>query len=370
PCLRSSCGSSLHGKMQWGKVVSQKAVPAKGSTPIGIEVSELPSGAAARERNLEEGIKSLYQTCQLYDLNLVVGKTRLPAHKVVLAALSRACCEEVRKAVAEYSGEGPDEKPKDRLEAQVPREEVQTSPAEAKEPEPAAGAPEAKKPKEQALALPAKETEEQALLAEENEPEGPAPPEVAASPAVYSNQWKASEKSDPSPTSPSEASVTEVKPRPERPEMVLDIASPEAARALLDMVYGLGSEYHIHSDEANEDVLRLSRLLDVPCLQELATRYLAENLTTENAVARLQTCRQFGLEEMYEAIEQEVVMNREALEQVAAEEEVMKHPAILQSLLVRSARMHRPMKRGLPESQALKVRPEKMPKVSSSRGGA
>ncbi|CAJ1349528.1 unnamed protein product, partial [Effrenium voratum] len=346
PCLRSSCGSSLHGKMQWGKVVSQKAVPAKGSTPIGIEVSELPSGAAARERNLEEGIKSLYQTCQLYDLNLVVGKTRLPAHKVVLAALSRACCEEVRKAVAEYSGEGPDEKPKDRLEAQVPREEVQTSPAEAKEPEPAAGAP------------------------EENEPEGPAPPEVAASPAVYSNQWKASEKSDPSPTSPSEASVTEVKPRPERPEMVLDIASPEAARALLDMVYGLGSEYHIHSDEANEDVLRLSRLLDVPCLQELATRYLAENLTTENAVARLQTCRQFGLEEMYEAIEQEVVMNREALEQVAAEEEVMKHPAILQSLLVRSARMHRPMKRGLPESQALKVRPEKMPKVSSSRGGA
>ncbi|CAJ1448013.1 unnamed protein product, partial [Effrenium voratum] len=103
---------------------------------------------------------------------------------------------------------------------------------------------------------------------------------------------------------------------------------------------------------------------------ELATRYLAENLTTENAVARLQTCRQFGLEEMYEAIEQEVVMNREALEQVAAEEEVMKHPAILQSLLVRSARMHRPMKRGLPESQALKVRPEKMPKVSSSRGGA
>ncbi|CAJ1349529.1 unnamed protein product, partial [Effrenium voratum] len=359
PCLRSSCGSSLHGKMQWGKVVSQKAVPAKGSTPIGIEVSELPSGAAARERNLEEGIKSLYQTCQLYDLNLVVGKTRLPAHKVVLAALSRACCEEVRKAVAEYSGEGPDEKPKDRLEAQVPREEVQTSPAEAKEPEPAAGAPEAKKPKEQALALPAKETEEQALLAE-----------VAASPAVYSNQWKASEKSDPSPTSPSEASVTEVKPRPERPEMVLDIASPEAARALLDMVYGLGSEYHIHSDEANEDVLRLSRLLDVPCLQELATRYLAENLTTENAVARLQTCRQFGLEEMYEAIEQEVVMNREALEQVAAEEEVMKHPAILQSLLVRSARMHRPMKRGLPESQALKVRPEKMPKVSSSRGGA
>lgn len=113
--------------------------------------------------------------------------------------------------------------------------------------------------------------------------------------AIYGNQWKTEGGEEPH----------------TRPELRLDIASPEAARALLDLVYGLGSEYNIDSEEANTDVLRLARQLDLPGLQALATRYLGESLSSENvgslrrqlfqwreAVQRLRTCQEFGLQEM------------------------------------------------------------------------
>jgi len=262
--------------MEWGKVIATSDKTSMGSTPIEIEVADMPAMPKA-ERNLAEGIKSLYQTCQMYDLNLVVGKTSLPAHKVVLASMSTACCEQVRKA----------------------------------------------------------------------------PP--AASPPVYSNQWKSETASGAegdklaanAPVSPSDDGVA--KRDSSRPELVLEIGSPEAARALLDMVYGLGSEYNISSEEANKDVLRLAKQLDVPSLQELAMGYLARDVTTENALLRLQTCREFALDELYSAIEEEVIANRDALELVAGNTEVLKHPEILQGLLVRAARMHRPST--TPESQ-------------------
>eukprot|EP00434_Breviolum_minutum_P012714 symbB.v1.2.011206.t1/scaffold718.1/size169569/12 len=77
--------------------------------------------------------------------------------------------------------------------------------------------------------------------------------------------------------------------------------------------------------------------------------YLARDVTTENALLRLQTCREFALDELYSAIEEEVIANRDALELVAGNTEVLKHPEILQGLLVRAARMHRPST--TPESQ-------------------
>lgn len=317
-------------------MISLNTTPSIGSTPLDIEVDDFPP--AKTERNLAEGIKSLYQTCQMYDLNLVVGKTSLPAHKVVLASMSTACCEQVRKAVAEF------EQGREPREALQSTEQVKTGP-------------------EAEAVVPLQATGEA----------------LAASPPVYSNQWKPDSPSEgekapaPERVSPNKDTSQEKSRPSSRPELVLDIASPEAARALLDMVYGLGREYNITSDEANKDVLRLAKQLDIPSLQELATRYLGEQLSSENAVARLQTCQEFGLDEMYDAIVEEVVMTRDALQLVAANEEVMKYPAILQGLLVRSANMHRPVrkrtKRELEESKAGK--PEKIPKVSTSRvGGA
>lgn len=68
-----------------------------------------------------------------------------------------------------------------------------------------------------------------------------------------------------------------------------------------------------------------------------------------------------------------MVINRDALELVAGDEEVMKHPEILQGLLLRSARIHRPVpppkrcKRDLDEA---KVRPDKLKVAKTRAGGA
>mmetsp|Transcript_5418 Transcript_5418/g.9681 ORF Transcript_5418/g.9681 Transcript_5418/m.9681 type:complete len:349 (+) Transcript_5418:55-1101(+) len=346
---------------QWGKVVAINTMQAVGATPIDIQVDDLPQ-LPSSERNLAEGIKSLYQTCQLYDLNLVVGKTHLPAHKVVLASMSRACCEHVQKAVKEYQ--------------------------------------------QQHQKVEAKEQPEQEKPATEEAPSTSCAEVPTATSPVYSNQWKCQDDSAEPPavaviadsnasstSSDSEKTATpvpavsdepSVQPPPSasstRPELNLDIDNPEAARAFLDLVYGLGTEYNISSDAANKDVLRLATQLDVPCLQESATHFLGQNLTSSNAVDRLQTCKEFGLDEMYQAIEEEVVANKEALSQIASDEEVVKHPGILQGLLIRSASVHQPVpaqdgkeakRKRVLETKSSK--PEKMPKVSAVRsvaGGA
>lgn len=149
---------------------------------------------------------------------------------------------------------------------------------------------------------------------------------------------------------------------------------------MLDVIYQMNSEYNPSSEEANKDVLRLAQQLELPRLEELATRKLAENLTTENVVPRLSTCKEFELKDMYDSIEEEVVVNQPALVRISATDEVTQHPVILQSLLIRSANVHRPVsesqssktnKRALDESKP--GRPEKQHKASQGRalaGGA
>ncbi|CAE8740621.1 unnamed protein product, partial [Polarella glacialis] len=46
---------------------------------------------------------------------------------------------------------------------------------------------------------------------------------------------------------------------------------------------------------------------------EMAARKLVQDLTTENVMACLSTCKEFGLTEMYSAVEDELVENRSAL---------------------------------------------------------
>jgi len=117
-------------------------------------------------------------------------------------------------------------------------------------------------------------------------------------------------------------------------------------RALLDFVYGLGGEYSAPSDEANRDVLRLAQQFSLPQLEEHATRKLISDLTTSNVVARLATCDEFQLKEVYDLIIDECVDNTTALLQISNDMEVMKHPTILQSLLVHAAKGHAEDDRG------------------------
>lgn len=213
--------------------------------PVELQVElELPSDEDPG-CNLARGIKELYQKCQYYDILLVAKGSRFPAHKVALAAMSGALCEQVRKACAKFEA--------------------------------------------------------------------------------------------------SHASSAEVcESRGSYPELHLpEISSPEAARALLDFVYGLGSGYNVSSDEANRDVLRLAKEFELPLLEDHASRRLTEDLTTANVIGRLVTCEEFGLDELYGKIAHELVCNNiDALVQVSNCEEIMRHPTIMQSLLVRAAKLH------------------------------
>lgn len=124
------------------------------------------------------------------------------------------------------------------------------------------------------------------------------------------------------------------------PELHLsDISSPEAAKALLDFVYSLGSGYSVSSDKVNRDVLRLAKEFELPLLVDHASRQLTRDLNTANVIGRLATCEEFGLDDLYGVIADELMDNLEALVEVSNSEEILRHPKILQSLLIRAARL-------------------------------
>jgi len=346
----------LAAMTHWGKVTGAQSMASSTIEPVSLQVgeSDLPP-IAEKERSITAGIRGLYQKCQMYDIHVVVGNSRLPAHKVVLAAMSEPLCKRVKQAVAEFQAQSQSSSPA------VAPEEPKAAPVEPKE------TPEAQE----------------------------APPEVKEAPPApaYDNQW--SEVIQAAPAVPEAAgegqepqTVAEAAPAGKaqkapsstltRPELNLEfITSLEAASVMLDMIYGVSAEdQDIKSDEANSDVLRLAKTLELPCLEGIAMKKLAKDLSTENVVPRLATCKQLGLTEMYEAIEEEVVINKPALVNVSHGTEVMQHPELLQSLLVRSAAVHRGHAEKKSNKRAIEEPPkraEKAAKVSSGKaisGGA
>jgi len=83
----------------WGTVTTLQTLPSLGSQPIDLMVDmDVPGPESTGAGNLSEGICSLYQKCQFYDVMLVVGGKRFPAHQAVLASLSSAMRERLRQA--------------------------------------------------------------------------------------------------------------------------------------------------------------------------------------------------------------------------------------------------------------------------------
>jgi len=349
----------------WGKVTGAQSVASSTIEPVSLQVGDLPP-IAEKERSITAGIRGLYQKCQMYDIVVVVGNKRLPAHKVVLAAMSEPLCKRVKQAVAEF---------------QAQQTQSSASPAVAPAEEPKAAPPsESKETPPEAQEAPPSEVKE-------------APP---VAPAIYDNQWSEVCTQATAPTVPEAAgegqepqTVADAAPAGKapssaltRPELNLEfITNFEAASVMLDVIYGVSAEdQEITSDEANSDVLRLAKTLELPCLEGIAMKKLAKDLSTENVVPRLATCKQFGLTEMYETIEDEVVINKLALVNVSHGTEVMQYPELLQSLLVRSAALHRGVELGHTEKKSNKraieeppKRAEKAAKVSSGKaisGGA
>lgn len=143
---------------------------------------------------------------------------------------------------------------------------------------------------------------------------------------------------------PEASAVKEVEAVPRRRRVELQVngvTSPEAFRILLGYVYGVGAgaawEYCPSSPAVNRDVLRLAKHFDLMQLHERAARWLTENLTTANVVERLVTCEEFDLGKLREKIMIELASSPMALQVVSGSVEIMRHPRILQDLLVQLA---------------------------------
>lgn len=119
------------------------------------------------------------------------------------------------------------------------------------------------------------------------------------------------------------------------------IQSAEALRIMLDFVYLAGTgaawEYKPSDAAVNKDVFRLARGFDLMRLHEHAARWLARGLTTANVVERLVTCEEFGLGLLREKIIEQFASNPRELAVVSGSPEIMRHPHILQDLLVKVA---------------------------------
>eukprot|EP00930_Biecheleria_cincta_P003172 TRINITY_DN104104_c0_g1_i1.p1 TRINITY_DN104104_c0_g1~~TRINITY_DN104104_c0_g1_i1.p1 ORF type:complete len:260 (+),score=74.74 TRINITY_DN104104_c0_g1_i1:59-781(+) len=124
-------------------------------------------------------------------------------------------------------------------------------------------------------------------------------------------------------------------------ELVLeDISNAEAVRFMLEFVYELGDnckEEIPATIQIIKDVLTLARRYELPGLTARATGWLARDVTTHDAVERLIMCREFGLENLWSKILQQIASNKAALAEVASSPKIMLHPELMQSLLQQTA---------------------------------
>merc|ERR1712083_527729 len=86
-----------------------------------------------------------------------------------------------------------------------------------------------------------------------------------------------------------------------------------------------------------KDILRLARHFALPHLHEFAARWLTKGLTTANVVERLVICEEVALGLLREKIIEQLSANPAELIVVSSSPEIMKHPRILQDLLMQVA---------------------------------
>jgi hypothetical protein len=112
---------------------------------------------------------------------------------------------------------------------------------------------------------------------------------------------------------------------------------------MLDYVYvsglGLGWEYRPSCAEVNRDVIRLAAAFDLRFLHEQAVRWLVKDLSTSNVLERLVTCNEFDLSGLRAKIIQHLIQDADKLHVVSEGAEIVKHPQVLQDILL-SVAMH------------------------------
>merc|ERR1719188_1931836 len=108
---------------------------------------------------------------------------------------------------------------------------------------------------------------------------------------------------------------------------------------MIDCIYGpapgAGGDYCPASEDINRDVLRLAQRFQISHLQEQASRWLMQSLSTANVLERLLACEEFGLTDVREKILEQLTANPSALFVLANDPEIVKVPVVLKDLLIR-----------------------------------
>mmetsp|Transcript_131364 Transcript_131364/g.319207 ORF Transcript_131364/g.319207 Transcript_131364/m.319207 type:complete len:588 (-) Transcript_131364:37-1800(-) len=118
-----------------------------------------------------------------------------------------------------------------------------------------------------------------------------------------------------------------------------EISHPEAVRLMLDYLYEVGDEstYSPALHGINCDVLRLAEKFQLPELKQRAAVFMANGVTTENAVERLRLCEDFKLHDLRDRILEQLAVKKKALAEISKSPEIAGYPQLLQEILKRVA---------------------------------
>jgi hypothetical protein len=288
--------------MMWGSVSAIDKTPSLGTKPVELQVEV--DATDSFEVSLGAGMRLLYKDALFFDVVLLACGQKFPAHKAVLAATSAPLRQQLEQAVAAAEAA-------EALENASPLEK-------AKLPEASTGATvgnAVENPPETEIEKPtASSTTDSSVAQDQMVPAIPAP----------------------------EASTVGVDVGFRMPEIHLaNISCPQAVSILLEHVYGmdggLSENYSVSDDATNKDVLRLASDLQIPTLKELAMQWMTKDVTSANVILRLSIAQDFALHEFFEGAAGALASDMPALREVTNDLAIVKHPDILQALLMRVA---------------------------------
>jgi len=288
--------SSLFVSMMFGSSpisTAVAAVPQLGKNLVTFELDLQAPPTPSAQEGLAFGICQLFSRGTLCDVNLVVGNREFAAHRAVLASASQAFCTLIENADAMAASS-----------ASV------------------------------ATAGEASFEVANATAGVRIVPPAPLSGEVVCAAVAGASEREKADYIVGSPPLMSEVGTCRCKVL-----RLPGISSPEAVEAMLDCIYEFGvqsskCDHGLLSDEAIIDMLRLARQFNLHPLVERALRYLTSGLSTANVVERLAACEEFELVSLRDKIIESLKQEPKALTAVANNMEILRHPRLLQDLLM------------------------------------
>jgi hypothetical protein len=317
--------------MYWG-VEQERALdkekPQTKSHPVDVKVDVSAAATAWKPEKFGDGIRELHAKGQLCDVELAVGDEVFPAHQVMLASMSkafRAFLQELR--VSDVGVEMNSDPMAGALTIDMPPPPV-----------PAIASPESASsnaPATESLPGNAADTAPQLQQTAAVAPPAPAPvplptSETPAETLAAENANASTQPSGNEPIPPVAAQRLKLR--------INGVSCPEAVHILLSYIYQVGTgtewEFKPSSVDVDKDVLHLARHFHIDHLHEHAARWLITGLSTLNVVERLVICEEFQLGNLREKMMEQLAAFPDALSIVSNNAAILKHPKIMQDLLM------------------------------------